>query len=221
MFKKVFLLFGGLFLVLLVGCNPAAAPTVMPTAKPAATATPLPEPQEMTPTPSGEEPVLMTVQAEVARQLGVDMDSIESLELRPVEWSDACLDYSPAADTICAQVITPGFQGEALVNGQRYEVRSNADGSLVILAPGAALSARETLEAEFGFGPDEVQFVSLEEVEWPDACLGAPDKGEMCAQMITSGYLIRLEAGGRVYELHTNPTGSLVRIASATPIENE
>jgi hypothetical protein len=104
-----------------------------------------------------------------------------------------------------------------VVDQQRYEVRSNADGSQVVLVPGAVLHAREALEAEFGFSPDEVQFVSMEEVEWSDACLGVADKGEMCAQVITPGFLIRMQAGGRLYELHTNPTGSLVRIASATP----
>ena len=111
MSRNVILLLGGLILVVAAGCSPALAPTAAPTAAPAVTATPLPQPQEMTPTPSGEVPVLLTVQAEIARQLSIDVEAIESLELRPVEWSDACLDYTPAADTICAQVITPGFRG--------------------------------------------------------------------------------------------------------------
>ena len=67
-----------------------------------------------------------------------------------------------------------------MVDGQRYEARSNADGSRVILVPGVVLGAREALEAEFGFGPDEIKFVSLEEVEWPDACLGRQTRAK-CA----------------------------------------
>ena len=60
---------------------------------------------------------------------------------------------------------------------------------------------------------DSVQVVSVEAVDWPDSSLGCPKAGMMYAQVITPGYKIVLETGGRTYEFHSglNPTGPLVR----------
>jgi hypothetical protein len=41
---------------------------------------------------------------------------------------------------------------------------------------------------------------SVEDADFPDMALGAPEDGEMSGQMITRGWRIRLSAGGRSYE---------------------
>ena len=58
-----------------------------------------------------------------------------------------------------------------------------------------------------------VQVVSVEAVDWSDSSLGCPQAGMMYAQVITPGYKIVLESGGRTYEFHSaqNPEGPLVR----------
>jgi len=60
---------------------------------------------------------------------------------------------------------------------------------------------------------ESVQVVSVEAVDWSDSSLGCPKPGMMYAQVITPGYQIVLESGGRTYEFHTtqNPEGPLVR----------
>lgn len=59
---------------------------------------------------------------------------------------------------------------------------------------------------------ESVQVVSVEGVDWSDSSLGCPKAGMMYAQVITPGYRIVLESGGRTYEFHTtqNPEGPLV-----------
>lgn len=60
---------------------------------------------------------------------------------------------------------------------------------------------------------DSVQVVSGEAVQWPDSSLGCPQAGRMYAQVITPGYKIVLESGGKTYEFHSglDPAGPLVR----------
>ena len=60
--------------------------------------------------------------------------------------------------------------------------------------------AREDLAKRLGISRDEVTSRGVSDREFPDMSLGAPADDEMSAQMISSGWEIRLEAGGREYE---------------------
>lgn len=80
--------------------------------------------------------------------------------------------------------------------------------------PVAALEAQQALAAQLGdVAVEDVQIVETEQVEWPDACLGLADAGEMCAQVITPGWRVVLEVNGQQYEARTDDTGQQVRIA--------
>jgi hypothetical protein len=64
--------------------------------------------------------------------------------------------------------------------------------------------AKEQLVEEVdGIEFDEIEVVSAEAVEWPDAALGCPQGDMMYAQVITPGYQIVLEADGEEYDFHT------------------
>jgi len=74
-------------------------------------------------------------------------------------------------------------------------------------------AAIQALSAQLGIERGLIQVNSTKEVNWPDACLGNPSAGAMCAQVVTPGYLILLNANGQSYEFHTNRDGtSLVRV---------
>jgi hypothetical protein len=55
-----------------------------------------------------------------------------------------------------------------------------------------------------GVEPGSVRVLSVEARDWPDASLGCPKPGMMYAQVITPGFLIALEAGGRRLEYHAD-----------------
>lgn len=57
---------------------------------------------------------------------------------------------------------------------------------------------------------DQISLMSVDEMQWRDSSLGCPQEGMMYLQVITPGYLIRLEVEGKVYEFHTNRTDRLV-----------
>lgn len=60
--------------------------------------------------------------------------------------------------------------------------------------------AREDLAARLGVDAGEVEEESVEQADFPDTSLGAPVGDEMSGMMISSGWRIRLKAGGDSYE---------------------
>ncbi|HEY0174587.1 MAG TPA: hypothetical protein VGB98_26460 [Pyrinomonadaceae bacterium] len=60
--------------------------------------------------------------------------------------------------------------------------------------------AREDLAGRLGVTGAEVAEESVEETDFPNTALGAPVRDEMSGMMISSGWRIRLAAGGKTYE---------------------
>lgn len=86
-------------------------------------------------------------------------------------------------------------------------------------APGnpAVVAAREALAKQLQIELAAVQVISVEEVQWPDGCLGVRIPGVFCIQVIVPGYRIVLEAGGRRYTYHTDLEGRQVVRADPRP----
>lgn len=117
---------------------------------------------------------------------------------------------------MCTQAIVPGYQIILEVNGKEYEYRSDLSGRQGVLAPervreaavpAAVFEVRSAAAAELGLGLASVRIVSVEKVDWPDPCLGIPDPLELCAQVITPGYRIVLNANGQQIIYHTDESG--------------
>jgi hypothetical protein len=61
----------------------------------------------------------------------------------------------------------------------------------------AVKRARRDLAKRLGVPEEKIKEESIERVDFPDTALGASIEDEMSGQMITSGWRIRLSAGGR------------------------
>ena len=69
----------------------------------------------------------------------------------------------------------------------------------------AVKRARADLAKRLNVSEDSIQEEAVEQADFPDMALGAPVKGEMSGQMLTSGWRIRLKADdGRDYEYRAN-----------------
>ena len=77
--------------------------------------------------------------------------------------------------------------------------------------PPAVAAVRAHAAAAFGVGEGLVIIETAFERQWPDACLGLPSAEEMCAQVITSGWEVTLEAAGEHATFRTNSDGSVIR----------
>jgi hypothetical protein len=72
-------------------------------------------------------------------------------------------------------------------------------------------AVREELARQLGLDPLAIQLFEIMPIDWPDACLGLPGSGESCAQVVTPGFRVVVEAGGTPYEFRMNRDSSLVR----------
>ncbi len=75
----------------------------------------------------------------------------------------------------------------------------------------AVAAARVLLASRLDMKVLDVVVLSEKAVEWPDACLGISSPGLLCAQVITSGYEVKMLAQGNEYTYRTNANGSLVK----------
>jgi hypothetical protein len=66
----------------------------------------------------------------------------------------------------------------------------------------AAIALAKKALADRGGPEAAVEVDTAEPVDWPDAGLGCPEKGMMYAQMIVSGYRVRLKVGGVIHDVH-------------------
>lgn len=64
----------------------------------------------------------------------------------------------------------------------------------------AVEKAKRDLAGRLKISADEIDVNSVSESDFPDMSLGAPERGEMSGQMISSGWSINLGAGGKKYE---------------------
>jgi hypothetical protein len=68
----------------------------------------------------------------------------------------------------------------------------------------ATAAAKADLASRLGVGEDDINVKGVEFVEWPDSCLGVSQPDAVCAEVITPGYRIILEASAQAYEYHTD-----------------
>ncbi len=212
----VYLMVIGLFLA---ACSPAAGQVVVPTEV-------VPTPSEPTAETPTEEPAPVDVPAAnaavqaLAALLGLDPSEITVAEAEAVEWSDSCLGIV-RIDALCAQGIVPGFRVTLAVDGRQFVYHTNADGTALALAPVAAETPAEAaiaavklaLAKALALQEYQVTVVSVEDVEWPDGCLGVVRIDALCAQGVVPGYRVIAEANGLLYEYHTNADGSALTLA--------
>jgi hypothetical protein len=67
--------------------------------------------------------------------------------------------------------------------------------------------ARADLAARLSVPLDQVQLVSAEAVDWPDASLGCPQPGMMYAQVITRGFKLTFQVNNQQYTYHGDDSG--------------
>lgn len=89
-------------------------------------------------------------------------------------------------------------------------VRSQATASPSLTPPGESAQfytiglVKAEAAKQMGVSADEVTVVGEEARDWPDSSLGCPKPNASYAQVVTRGFLIRVEAGGKRLEYHTD-----------------
>ena len=61
-------------------------------------------------------------------------------------------------------------------------------------------AAKNDLARRLNLNSEDIKVSGTSDEDFPDMSLGAAESGEMSAQMISSGWKIKLDAGGKNYE---------------------
>ncbi len=64
--------------------------------------------------------------------------------------------------------------------------------------------AKSDLAKRLNISEEQIHLIKQEKKDWPDTSLGFPEEGKMYAQVVTPGFVIILEAGGKQYEYHSD-----------------
>lgn len=78
-----------------------------------------------------------------------------------------------------------------------------------------AAELAQVLGARLGLQPEDLIVVEAAESLWPNACLGFPSDGEICAEVLTPGYAVILEVDGLLYSFRTDETLERIRLVAA------
>lgn len=79
----------------------------------------------MTPPPAVE-----TLRSFVAFQNISDIEAVEIISFKEVDWTDSCLGLQKSNE-ICAAIIVPGYEVVLKVNNQKHTYRINSDAGIV------------------------------------------------------------------------------------------
>ena len=157
--------------------------------------------------------------AALSETLSLDVDEIEFVSTEEVTWPDGCLGVQQAG-VMCTQAEVPGYRITLEADGKQYEMHTNVDGTIVVPFEASQLSSSiedvliKQLAGNLGLKESDISVVSNSEVEFSDACLGVALPEVACAEVVTPGRIIVLEAKGNQYEYHVNADGSSIQPAT-------
>jgi CO/xanthine dehydrogenase Mo-binding subunit len=167
-----------------------------------------------TPVAAGAEPAVERARKALADELGIAPDGIRVQTATAMEWPDSSLgcprkgvQYSPA--------VTSGHRVVLEASGRTYAV--HVAGAQAVICQGGSIAepraataarllqmARRDLASRLKIDPDAVKTTFPRPQNWPDASLGCPRRGVTYAQVVTPGFIIELEAGGKKYRYHSD-----------------
>jgi hypothetical protein len=81
-----------------------------------------------------ENTVISAAKSALAKQLQISVDSIQLMDIQQVQWPDGCLGVQQPG-IMCAMHVVDGYKVMLSANDQTHEVRSNLDGSQIVVVP--------------------------------------------------------------------------------------
>jgi len=105
----------------------------------------------------------------------------------------------------------PGAAPAGDTAGGATETPEQAEQVAAEALPAARLALADYLQTT----PEQIEMQQIEDAQWPNACLGLAGPDEMCAEVITPGYLITFTYEGESYAVRTDLDGNAVRVEAA------
>ena len=80
-----------------------------------------------------------------------------------------------------------------------------------VLPPEVALNVQNQISQTMVVPLESIQIENVEKMEWEDSCLGLPEGDEVCAEVITPGWLLTFNIDNETYRYRVDETGTVIR----------
>ena len=80
-----------------------------------------------------------------------------------------------------------------------------------VLPPDVALNVQNQISQTLGIAVENIKITQVDQKNWPNACLGLPKGDEVCAEVITPGWLLTFNVNGQEYKYRVDKTGTVIR----------
>lgn len=95
---------------------------------------------------------------------------------------------------------------------QTSEIATQVDPALEnVLPPDVALNVQNYISETLGVPVDRIQIENVEQMDWPNGCLGLPEGDEACVEAITPGWLLTFNINDQVYRYRVDQSGTVIR----------
>ncbi|RMF70344.1 MAG: hypothetical protein D6742_00480 [Cyanobacteria bacterium J069] len=99
----------------------------------------------------------------------------------------------------------------AAATGDRQASSAGTFGAATPLPTEVAARIKAALAEQTSLSTDQMTLSQVSPQTWNNACLGAAEPGEFCAEVITPGYQVTISTPKGKYWLHTDQSGSKIR----------
>lgn len=80
-----------------------------------------------------------------------------------------------------------------------------------VLPPEVALNVQHQISETLGVPVESIRIEQVEQMDWPNGCLGLPEADEACTEAITPGWLLVFNINDQQYRYRANETGTVIR----------
>jgi hypothetical protein len=105
--------------------------------------------------------------------------------------------------TACAPQLAQSNPTPQQVAGSTPTVANDQENTVIT-------AAKSALAKQLQISVDSIQLVDIQQVQWPDGCLGVQQPGIMCAMHVVDGYKVMLSANDQTHEVRSNLDGSQI-----------
>ena|SRR5690349_11240512 len=80
-----------------------------------------------------------------------------------------------------------------------------------VLPPDVALNVQNYISETMGVAVETIEIENVEQMDWPNGCLGIPEGDEACVEAITPGWLLTFNINDQEYRYRVDQTGTVIR----------
>jgi hypothetical protein len=80
-----------------------------------------------------------------------------------------------------------------------------------VLPPDVALNVQNYIIETLAVPQESIEIKNVEQMDWPNGCLGLPVGDEACVEAITPGWLLTFDINNQEYKYRVDQTGTVIR----------